>query len=71
MSIGPPGRIAVRFTAGGPAGPLVRFLASTQDPAPPWKPLIVEKADLQASRMKEEEATLQATFVVARLQEAP
>jgi len=63
-------RTRVEITAAGAPGPIVRFLSATQEPAATggWKPLIVEKADVLTSRGKPDEATLQATFVVARLQ---
>lgn len=69
-------RTRVELTAGGAPGPIVRFLAATQaatrgagaNDADAWGPLILEKAEVLTSRGKPEEATLQATFVVARLQ---
>ncbi|MFN0007714.1 MAG: hypothetical protein ACKVXR_07385 [Planctomycetota bacterium] len=65
-------RTRVEITAAGAPAPLVRFLSATQaassDPAGGWKPLILEKADVLTSRGKADEATLQATFLVARLQ---
>jgi hypothetical protein len=69
-------RTRVEMTAAGAPGPIVRFLAATQSASgggsasagEAWKPLILEKAEVLTSRGKPDEATLQATFVVARLQ---
>jgi len=69
-------RTRVEITAVGVPGPIVRFLAATQAAGPAagagtgegWKPLVLEKAEVLTSRGKPDEATLQATFVVARLQ---
>lgn len=64
-------RTRVEITAAGAPAPLVRFLAATQaapSGAVAWKPLILEKADVLTSRGKADEATLQATFLVTRLQ---
>ncbi len=65
-------RTRVEVTASGAPGPLVRFLSLTQGGearplAEGSRPLLIEKADIQASRTKADEAGLQATFVVARL----
>ena len=64
----------VEITAAGAPAPIVRFLSATQaapakGSADAWKPLLVEKAEVASSRGKPDEATLQATFVVARLQQ--
>ena len=64
----------VEITASGAPGPLTRFLLLTQrqdaraNAAAGTQPLLVEKADLQASRTKADEAGLSATFLVARWQ---
>jgi hypothetical protein len=77
QGVGEVEKTRVEIAASGKPGPLVRFLSAAQDPgAPgaastsggPWKPLILEKADVLTTRGKSDEATLQATFVVARLQ---
>lgn len=64
-------RTRVEITAAGAPAPLVRFLSASQaasSGAGAWKPLILEKADMLTSRGKADEATLQATFLVPRLQ---
>ena len=64
-------RTRVELSASGKPAPLVRFVAATQDAGRDAQagstPLLVEKAEVQASRQSTEEAVLQVTFVAARV----
>jgi hypothetical protein len=66
----------VEISARGLPAPLVHFVSSTQDAAsaPAGKPasagavpLLIEKAEIQTTRAKPDEATLSVTFVAARV----
>ena len=61
----------VEISASGKPAPLVHFVAATQLPRKDSGPLLIEKAEIQASRQSAEEAVLQATFVAARVAPAP
>ncbi|MBK7875685.1 MAG: hypothetical protein IPJ77_08030 [Planctomycetes bacterium] len=62
-------RTRVEIALSGRPGPLVQLLLLAQD-AKAGGPLLVEKSEMAPARNKTDEATLEVTFVAARLHEA-
>jgi hypothetical protein len=65
-------RTRVEISASGAPAPLVHFLSGTQAAAPASAipgtgPIVIEKAEIQTSRTKTDEAVLTAVFVAARV----
>ena len=62
-------RTRIEIAASGAPSPLVHFVSATQSPKSATNPgpLLIEKAEIQTSRGKAEEAVLQVTFVAARV----
>jgi len=70
QGVGDVERTRVTFGISGHTNPMVQFLLQSQSPKE-FPPLLIEKADIQPSRGKPDEAKLDLTLVLAELKNKP